>query len=115
MKEKIILPLVVGHSVFCLDKMACLQTVTPQLTHDMPTDYNKSDGGSPTTRKLTGHKLRKTQSPLSLRPPYPPTYTLPTYFFTNIILMTDKHNIRKGKMHSNCKLLPDHLVCKSHK
>ena len=33
---------------------------------------------SPTTRKLTGHSSQKTQSPLSLRPQYPPTYTLPT-------------------------------------
>ena len=32
--------------------------------------------------------------------------------FTNILLMADKHNIPKGKMHSNCKLLPDHIVCK---
>ena len=30
--------------------------------------------------------------------------------FTNIILMADKHNIPKGKMHSNCRLLPDHIV-----
>ena len=26
--------------------------------------------------------------------------------------MTDKHNISKGKMHTNCMLLPDHIVCK---
>ena len=26
--------------------------------------------------------------------------------------MADKHNIPKGKMHSNCRLLPDHIVCK---
>ena len=39
---------------------------SPWLTYDMTEDYNKT---------------RKTQSPLSLRPPYPPTYTLPTYFF----------------------------------
>ena len=32
-------------------------------------DYNKTDGHSPTTRKLTGHKSCKTQSLLSLRPP----------------------------------------------
>ena len=32
--------------------------------------------------------------------------------FTNFILMTDKHNIPKGKMHSNCKLLPEDIVCK---
>ena len=29
--------------------------------------------------------------------------------FTNIILMADKQNIPKGKMHSNCRLLPE--VC----
>ena len=38
-------------------------------------DLNKTDGLSPTTIKLTGHN---SQSPLLLRPPYPPTYTLPT-------------------------------------
>ena len=26
--------------------------------------------------------------------------------------MADKHNIPKGKVHSNCRLLPDHIVCK---
>ena len=32
--------------------------------------------------------------------------------FTNIILKADKHNMPKGKMHSYCRLLPDHIVCK---
>ena len=32
--------------------------------------------------------------------------------FTNIILMADKQNISKGKMHSNCRLLPEDIVCK---
>ena len=32
--------------------------------------------------------------------------------FTNIILMADKHNISKGKMHSNCRLLPEDIICK---
>ena len=32
--------------------------------------------------------------------------------FTNIILMADKHNIPKDKMHSNCRLLRDHILCK---
>ena len=32
--------------------------------------------------------------------------------FTNIILMADKHNILKGKMHSNSRLLPEDIVCK---
>ena len=26
--------------------------------------------------------------------------------------MAYKHNIPKGKIHSNCRLLPDHIVCK---
>ena len=45
------------------------------IRHD--TDYNKPDGLSPSTRKLTGHNSGKTQSPILLRPPYSPTYTLP--------------------------------------
>ena len=32
--------------------------------------------------------------------------------FANITRMADKPNIPKGKMHSNCRLLPDHIVCK---
>ena len=32
--------------------------------------------------------------------------------FTNILLMADKNNIPKGKMHSNCRLLPEDIVCK---
>ena len=32
--------------------------------------------------------------------------------FTNIILIADKHNIPKGKLHSNCRLLPEDIVCK---
>ena len=78
----------------------------------MTTYYNKTDGPLPTTRMQTGHNLQKIQSPLSLRLPYSPTYTLPTEFFTNIILMADNQNIPKGKMHSNCRLLPKDIVCK---
>ena len=40
--------------------------------------HYKTDGLSPTTSQLTGHNSQKRQSPLSLRPPYPATYTLPT-------------------------------------
>ena len=62
------------------------QTTYPsslQITYDMTINYNKTDGLSSTTRKLTEHNSRKSQSPLSLRPPYPPPipppiYTLPT-------------------------------------
>ena len=63
-------------------------------------------------KKTSRLNSRKTQRPLSLRPSYPTTYALPTYFFTNIILMADKHHIPKGKMHKNCRLFTDHTVCK---
>ena len=45
-----------------------------QLIYDMTTYYNKTDGVSLTTIKLAGHNSRKTQSPLLLRPSYPPAY-----------------------------------------
>ena len=32
--------------------------------------------------------------------------------FKNIIMMADKQNTPKGKMHSYCRLLPDHIVWK---
>ena len=74
---------------------------SPQLTYDMTTYYIKTDELSPTALKQTGHNSRKTQSPLSLRSSYP----------QNILLMGDRHNIPKGKMHNNCRLLPGHVVC----
>ena len=77
----------------------------------MTTDYNKTDGYSPTTRKLTGHKSRKTQSPLSLKTTIPTNIHTANIIFVNI-LMADKHNIPKGKMHGNCRLLTEDIVCK---
>ena len=32
--------------------------------------------------------------------------------FTNIILLADKHNIPKGRMHNTSRLLPEHTICK---
>ena len=52
--------------------------------------YNKIDRILPTTRKLTGHNSRKTQE------------------------SADKHDIPKGKMHSNCRLLPNHISMHNH-
>ena len=75
----------------------------------MTTDYNKTDRPLPTTTKQTGHNLHKSAFAQT---------TIPTNIhtanrnFTNIILMTDKHNIPRGKMHSNCRLLPEDIVCK---
>ena len=67
----------------------------------MTTNYNKTDELSPTTRKLTGHKSRKTQSPRSFRPPYPPTYTLPTLKLLNEETTSDiqKHKQNLWKAH----------------
>ena len=82
---------------------------SPQLPYDMTTGYSKTDGHSPTTRKLTGHHSRKTQESA-----FAQTTNIHTAnrIFTNIILMAENHNIPKGKLHSNCMLLPDHIVCK---
>ena len=44
-----------------------------QSTYGMTIDCNKTYAHLQTTRKPTGHNLPKTQSPLSLRPQYPPT------------------------------------------
>ena len=74
----------------------------------MTTDYNNTDEHTLTTRKLTGRNSPQTQSQLSHRPRYP-------LIFTNIVLLSDKHNIPKGKMHSKCRLLPDHIECKINK
>ena len=73
----------------------------------MTTDYNRTDRLTPTTRKRTGHNSRKTLSSFAQT-----TIHTANIIFTIIILMTDKHNIPKGKMYSNCRLLPDHIVCK---
>ena len=72
----------------------------------MTIDCNKTYRHLQTTRKPTGYNLPKTQSPLFLRPQYPLTYNLP--------IESDgrQHNIPKGKMYGNCRLLPDHIVCK---
>ena len=78
----------------------------------MITDSNNPGGLSSTTRKRTGHNSRKTESAFA-------QITIPTnihtanIMLTTIILMTDKHTIPKGNMESNnCRLLPDHIVCK---
>ena len=51
---------------------------SPHSTYDMTIDCNKTDDHLHTTRSPTGLNLSKTHSPFLLRPPFPPTYTLPT-------------------------------------
>ena len=75
-------------------------------------NYNKTDGLTPTTRKLTGHNSRKTQESAFAQTTIPTNIHTANIIFTNTILMADKHSIPKGKMHSNCRLIPDHILCK---
>ena len=75
-------------------------------TINMTTDYNKTDGPLPTTRKQTGHNesaFAQTAIPTNIH--------TANRIFTNIILMADKQK-KKGKMHSNCRLLSEDIVCK---
>ena len=74
----------------------------------MTTDYNKTDIYQ-LQEKQTGHNLQKTQSAQTT---IPTNIHTANRIFTNIILMADKQNIPKGKMHSNCRLLPEDIVCK---
>ena len=71
---------------------------SPQSTYDMTTD-RKTDRLSQTTRKPT-----QTIIPTNIH--------TANIIFTNIILVADKRNIPKGKMHSNPRLLPNHIVYK---
>ena len=92
-----------------LDHLPIITTIN----YDMTTDYNKPDGHSPTIRKLTGHNLRNDTESAFAQTTIPTNIHTANRIFTNIILMADKHNIPKGKMHSNCMLLPEDIVCKS--
>ena len=72
----------------------------------MTTDYNKTDGLSPTMKADWTQLADDTESAFSRT-------TIPTnIIFTNIILLADKHNIPKDKMHNNRRLLLDHILCK---
>ena len=66
------------------------------------------------TNYKTGHNSQKSQSHRVTESTFAQT-TIPTnihtvnIIFTNSILMADKHIIPKGKMNSNCKLLPEYI------
>ena len=76
----------------------------------MTTYYNKTDGHSPTTRNLT--QFTEDTESASAQTTIPTNIHTANRIYTNIILMADKHTIPKGTMHSNCRLLPDDIVCK---
>ena len=63
----------------------------------MTEDYNKTDGHSPTTRKLSGHNSRKTQESAFAQTTIPTNIHTANRIFTNIILMADKHSIQRER------------------
>ena len=77
----------------------------------MTTDYNKP---LPTTRKQCKYWTQFTEDtePAFAQTTIPTSIHTANRIFKNIILMAHKHTIRKGKMHSNCRLLPEDTVCK---
>ena len=88
--------------------------LSPQLTYDMTTDYRLQQN----RQTLTNYKkadwtqfIKDTESNFA-QTTIPTNIHTANIIFTNIILMADKHNIPKRKMHSNCRLLPDHIVYK---
>ena len=91
------------------------QTTCPsslQLTYDMSTDYNKTDGTFTNYNKAHWTQFTEDTESAFAQTTIPTNIHNANLILTNIILMADNHNIPKGKMHSNCRLLPDHIVCK---
>ena len=87
-----------------------LQITTINIRHDYRLQQNR--------RTFTNYKKANwTQFTEDTESAFAQT-TIPTnihtanIIFTNIILMADKQYIPKGKMHSNCRLLPADIVCK---
>ena len=79
----------------------------------MTTDYNKTEKKTFTNYKKADWTqfIEDTES-VFVQTTISTNIHTANRLFTNIILMTDKHNIHKGKMHSNCRLLPEDIVCK---
>ena len=77
----------------------------------MTTDYNKTDVPLLTTKTDWAQCTEDTESAFA-QTTIPTNIHTANRIFTNIILMAVKHNIPKGKMHSNCRLLPEDILCK---
>ena len=83
------------------------QTSSPDINTVSNTLYNR-------TSWTTQHALSSDHLPIITfaQTTIPTNIHTANIIFTNIILMADKQNIPKGKMHSNCRLLPKDIVCK---
>ena len=60
---------------------------------------------------LAGERNSLIEGKMSAQTTIPTNIHTANRIFTNIILMADMHNLPKGKMHSNCRLLPEDIVC----
>ena len=78
---------------------------SPQSIFDMTIDYNKTD-----EHLLQESRLDTIHGVIFCSDHRTHQQTHCQHNFTNSILMADKHNIPNGKMHSNCRLLSDHIV-----
>ena len=86
------------------DHLHIITTIT--IRHDyrlatQPTNIYKLQGAN-WTQFTEESAFAQTTIPINIH-----TFNI---ILTNIILMADKHNIPKGKMHSKCRLIPDHIV-----
>ena len=83
-----------------------------QHTHQIQTTvYNKTDTHTRTIGKQTGHNSLHTRRLLPLTYNYHQiSVNTASTIFTNIFLHADKHNIQTDKIHSTCKLHPEHII-----
>ena len=90
------------------DHLPMITTINIRHDYRLPqnrrtfTNYNKADWSQFT--EDTESAFAQTTIPTNIH--------TANIIFTNIILMADKQNIPKGKMHSNCRLLHEDIVCK---
>ena len=84
---------------------------SPQLTYDIITDMTKKRGDYHQLQKKTEWKqfTEDTNSVSTITTNIVHTANIRV---TNFILTADNHNLPKDKIHSNCRPLPDHIVCK---
>ena len=81
-----------------------------QSTQEQTSDYNKTVKPTLTTTKQTGKTSQLKQNLVSETYTHHLTHIRQNKILTNTILNADKHN--KGKIHHNCKLLPEDIRTK---
>ena len=85
-------------------------TTTINIRHDYRLQQNR--GTFTNYKKADWTQFTEDTEPTFAQTTIPTNIHTANRIFTNIILMADKQNIPKGKMHSNCRRLPEDIVCK---